>query len=76
MAKESLANITNSPKRLWFTSSEEKGIFEPVNRLSEVFKSADMKNVKWKYENAPKETHATIFKASKDKALIWTFTTK
>ena len=76
MAKESLANITNSPKRLWFTSSGEKGIFEPVNRLSEVFKSADMKNVKWKYENAPKETHATIFKASKDKALIWIFTTK
>lgn len=75
-AKESLANITNSSKRLWFTSSGEKGIFEPVNRLSEVFKSADMKNVKWKYENAPKETHATIFKASKDKALIWTFTTK
>ncbi len=75
-AKESLAGIGKKPKKLWFTSSGEKGISEAVNGLSQVLKATEMKNVKWKYEKAPGETHATIFRASKEKALIWTFTTK
>lgn len=75
-AKESLARMTKDPKKVWFASSGEKDIVEAAEKLSQVFKSADVKNIKWQYDNEPKETHATIFRATKEKALIWTLNTK
>ncbi len=75
-AKESLARMTKAPKKVWFASSGEKDTFKATENPSQVFKSNAVKNIKWQYDSEPEETHATIFRATKEKALIWTFNTK
>ncbi|CAH8281700.1 hypothetical protein EV196_104121 [Mariniflexile fucanivorans] len=59
-------------KRFWFAGS---GVADISSFTQELEKK--LKNIKgdliWKYSDEPNEKHNTIFRATKEKALIWTF---
>lgn len=71
-AKEHLAKFSTEEKRLWFAGSKTKDISPFTKELAEIFKSENRPNLKWKYSDEPKEKHNTIFRATKEKAIIWT----
>lgn len=71
-AKEHLAKFPKEEKRLWFAGSKAKDISPFTKELAEIFKSENRPNLKWKYSDEPKEKHNTIFRATKEKAIIWT----
>lgn len=71
--KNSFTNYSNKPKSLWFASSGAKDINKHVQTLDAELKKYAPNNVKWHYENKPKEKHTTIFRATKDQALIYMF---
>lgn len=72
-AKEHLANFPTTEKRIWFAGSNTEDISPFTRELAEHFKAENLSNVKWNYSDEPKETHGTIFRAAKEKALVWTF---
>ena len=71
-AKEHLATFPKSEKRIWFAGSSAEDISEYTNNLAEIFKTENQPNIKWSYSPEPKEKHNTIFRATKEKAIIWT----
>lgn len=72
-AKEYLSNIpSDQQKRLWFAGSGTKGMAPIMEGLEKILINENLPNLKWLYTSEPKEEHHTIFKATKDKALIWT----
>lgn len=71
-AKERLDNITASDKKFWFAGSSATDISQYTNELSKILTDNNPKNMKWIYFDEPKEKHSTIFRATKEKALIWT----
>ena len=68
-----LSKFPSTEKRFWFAGSSATDILKYTNELSENLKSANIPNLKWNYSPEPKEEHSTIFRATKEKALIWTF---
>ncbi len=72
-AKEHLATFPATEKHLWFASSGAKDITPYTKELSEILKVVTPPTVKWQYSEEPKESHATIFRATKEKALKWMF---
>lgn len=71
-AKEYLTKFpAGSQKKLWFASSKEPSTSEFTQQISQTLKSANIPNLKWNYSPAPTEEHSTIFRAVKEKALIW-----
>jgi predicted alpha/beta superfamily hydrolase len=75
-ATESLSKLPSENKRLWFAGSSAKDISIYTNELSKILNSLDSKNLKWHYSDEQKEEHSTIFRATKEKALIWTLNAK
>jgi len=75
-AKQLLSKFPESEKKLWFASSDTEDIAPYTKTLAEILTSENRKNLKWNYANEPKETHATIYRATKVKALLWTFNKK
>ncbi|WCM41846.1 alpha/beta hydrolase [Flavobacterium sp. CBA20B-1] len=72
-AKEHLTKIpADSEKKLWFAGSSATDISPYTNELAEILKTENRTNLKWNYADEPKEKHTTIFRATKEKALIWT----
>ncbi len=69
-----LAALTGQEKRLWFAGS--KDMVDYTRPLAETFKQQAVPDLKWFYADEPAEDHATIYKATKKKALIWTFKRK
>ncbi len=59
-------------KRLWFAGSQAKDISRYTQQLSGILETTRVKGLQWHYSNEPKEQHQTIFRAVKEKALIWT----
>jgi predicted alpha/beta superfamily hydrolase len=57
--------------KIWFAGSSVEDISKNTRALNEKLKHSD-KNLIWKYSDEPKEKHNTIFRATKEKALIWT----
>jgi hypothetical protein len=41
--------------------------------LAKILTLENFKQLNWKYSDEPKELHNTIFRAAKEKALIWIF---
>ncbi len=78
-AKNSLATFPNKEIKLWFAgSSLEKhkySISQYTNKLAKILKKNAPENLKWTYSYEPKEKHNTIFRATKEKAIIWTLKT-
>ena len=72
-AKESLAKFPETDKKLWFAGSSAKDIFKHTRELDGILKSLNPPHLKWKYSDEKKEKHNTIFRATKEKALIWTY---
>lgn len=72
-ANEHLAKFPNSPKRFWFAGSSAEDISTNVATLAEILKAKDINNLQWQYSDEQKEKHNTIFRATKVKALKWTF---
>lgn len=72
-AKEYLKLFPNESKSLWFAGSSAKDISIYTNELAATLQSSDSTSFRWKYSDEPKEQHHTIFRSTKEKALIWTF---
>jgi predicted alpha/beta superfamily hydrolase len=71
-AKTRLATFPEGNKTLWFAGSKAKDINKHTKSLEEILKTSAPENLKWMYSNEPKEEHHTIYRATKEKALIWT----
>lgn len=67
-----LPKLTDTKKKLWFVTSNAKDIMQYTDELAQKMKSENLLNLKWMYSKELKETHGTIFRATKEKALIWT----
>lgn len=65
----------HNTKKLWFAGSNATDISSFTEELEQKLKSAD-KKLQWKYSDEPNEKHNTIFRATKEKALIWTLNDK
>lgn len=72
-AKNLLTKPILKEKRLWFAASDATDIKVHTLALAKFFQLANSTNVIWHYADEPKEQHNTIFRATKEKALIWTF---
>lgn len=58
-------------KKLWFSGSSAADISIHTKDLEGKLKQS-MRDLIWTYSDEPKEKHNTIFRATKEKALIWT----
>ncbi|MEO9020760.1 MAG: alpha/beta hydrolase-fold protein [Ginsengibacter sp.] len=75
-ANEHLAEFPTTQKKFWFVGSGTESISAMVGELSDILKSNNIKNLKWQYSDEPNEKHNTIFRATKEKAIIWTLNAK
>ena len=71
-AHEQLDQFTATPKTFWFAGSNAEDIAAYTRDLSEILQARDQKKLTWKYVDEPHEEHHTIFRATKEKAIIWT----
>ena len=58
-------------KKIWFAGSDAEDISNFTKELEKKMKSKTQ-DFTWKYSDEPTEQHNTIFRATKEKALIWT----
>ncbi len=72
--KHYFEKMSQTNKTLWFAGSNAKDIHANCIKLSKIIRKINPSYLKWNFLNCPKETHRTIFKATKVEALIWTFT--
>ncbi len=72
-AKDYLTKIPAREKRFWFAGSDEKGISKYTKELAEILESEKLLNIIWTYSDEPKEQHSTIYRATKEKGLVWMF---
>ena len=68
-----LAKFPNEPKRLWFAGSDAADMNQYTKALAKTLTEVNLSQLKWTYSDEPDEQHNTIFRATKEKALIWTF---
>lgn len=73
-AKAMLSRPAAANKTLWFAGSGAEDIFTYTRELSGILKEANLPWLRWTYADEPKEEHASIFRATKEKALIWALT--
>lgn len=67
-----LAKTNDTQKsKLWFAGSNAEDINKYTRELNAILENLDL-NLSWYYSDEPKEKHNTIFRATKEKALIWT----
>lgn len=72
-AKENLTKIpANQNKTFWFAGSDAQDIYLATRELANILENEKNPNLKWKYSDEPTENHSTIFRATKEKAIIWT----
>ena len=75
-AKDYLAKFPTTEKRFWFAGSDAPDIYLHTRNLATALKTANLLNLKWTYSEEPNEKHNTIFRATKEKAMIWTMNKK
>lgn len=74
LVKNAASLLTDFPDKdlkLWFAGSSAVDIFRATRSLETVFQNNAPERLTWKYSDEPKEKHHTIFRATKEKALIW-----
>ncbi len=71
-AKQHLAKFPKSKKIFWFAGSNDEDISPNTKQLSNILKTENPSTVKWMFSDEPNEEHATIFRATKEKAIIGT----
>ena len=57
--------------KLWFAGSSAEDISKYTNKVASTLESNAPKTLTWKYSDEPNEKHNTIFRATKEKALVW-----
>jgi len=67
-----LAKFPEKDIKLWFAGSDAEDIYRFTRSIEKTFQNSTPKGLIWKYSDEPKEKHNTIFRATKEKALIWT----
>lgn len=67
-----LTHFSKTEKRIWFAGSNTEGISQYTDDLAKIFQKKNLSTIKWNYSPEPKEKHNTIFRATKEKAIIWT----
>lgn len=67
-----LNDFSKTEKRIWFAGSNTEGISLYTDELAKIFQKKNLSTVQWNYSPEPKEKHNTIFRATKEKAIIWT----
>ena len=67
----SLKTLDSTPRHFWFASSSTEGIQEHSRQLSNILDHTAPKSLQWKFEDHPSEQHSTIFRATKESAMIW-----
>lgn len=75
LVKNTKANFEKFPTkniRFWFAGSSVQKLMPFISDLNKAIVSVAPKSLVWKYSDEPKENHGTIFRATKEKALIWT----
>lgn len=75
-ANEYLEQFPTTTKVFWVASSGAKDIFKTVGKFAGILKIKNIKNLIWHHAPEPKEKHHTIFRATKEKALIWALNNK
>lgn len=70
-ADEYLASFPTNQKTFWFAGSQVEGIFENTARLADILKAKNIENLRWEYSPELNEDHGSIFRAAKEKALVW-----
>ena len=70
-AKQDLKNFPKTTKKLWFAGSGATDILQYTDELKNILTQENIPNLKWNYSPEPKEEHSTIYRATKEKALIW-----
>lgn len=70
-APNDLAKFPAEQKKFWFAGSDAKDIYKSTRKLADILKENTPKNLIWNYSDEPKEKHNTIFRATKEKAMIW-----
>lgn len=71
-AENFLVNFPTTEKRFWFAGSNAEDISKNTNELAKILEKVKKPNLKFQYSPEPKEKHNTIFRATKEKAFIWT----
>lgn len=66
-----LATFPSKRTKLWFAGSGAEDISEYTNSLSIILMKSAPEKLLWKYSDEPNEKHNTIFRATKEKALVW-----
>ncbi|MFD2914647.1 alpha/beta hydrolase [Psychroserpens luteus] len=70
-AKTYLSKFPDKNIKYWFAGSDAKDIFTHTKNLEKTLKENAPAQLAWKYSDEPDEQHNTIFRATKEKALIW-----
>ncbi|UII25123.1 hypothetical protein LVD15_17660 [Fulvivirga maritima] len=74
LAKNADALLSDFPEKdikLWFTGSNTESIFEYTRSVEKSLENSAPAQLTWKYSDEPGEKHHTIFRATKEKALLW-----
>ncbi|GGE87305.1 hypothetical protein SAMN05443634_107150 [Chishuiella changwenlii] len=70
-AKQNLEKLSSKPIKYWFAASDAGDINRNTVQFENILKTTNLPQLKWFYSNEAKETHATIYRATEEKALIW-----
>lgn len=63
----------DAKRRVWLAASDTQEIAPYVKTLSQQIKDIASHKIDHQFVDAPNESHGTIFKATKEQALIWAF---
>ena len=72
-AETFLEKFPDKDTKLWFAGSDAKDISPYTKTLAKKLENNAPNKLVWKYSDEPNEHHNTIFRATKEKALIWIF---
>ena len=75
-AKNYFAQFPTAEKRFWFAGSGTETISDHTRNLADTINKANRPNLKWFYADEPTQKHNTIYRATKEKAMIWTMNKK
>lgn len=71
-AAEHLTSFPEKEIRFWFAGSGAKDVAPHTKKLAKILEERNISHLKWHYAAEPKEKHGSIFRAAKEKALLWT----
>ncbi len=71
-AAEHLAKFPDSKIRFWFAGSEAGDIQPNTRELQSILRNSAPDTLEWTYSDQPEEKHSSIFRATKEAAIMWT----